>query len=113
MKSNPSPPYVARVVAVFNDNGQNVRGDMKAVITAILLDAEARANDNGFNDQAGDGHLQEPALYLTGIIRAFNGQMNTQNYFSSDLTVMGQDIFNPASVFNYYSPGYTIPATTL
>ena len=42
-----------------------------------------------------------------------NGQMNSQNYFASDLAVMGQDIFNPASVFNYYSPSYTIPSSTL
>jgi uncharacterized protein (DUF1800 family) len=113
VKSNPSPAYVARVAAAFANNGQGVRGDMKAVITAILLDPEARANDNGGSDQAGDGHMQEPALYLPGIVRAFNGSMNSQNYFASDLATMGEDIFNPASVFNYYSPGYTVPATTL
>ena len=72
VKSNPSPAYVARVTAAFNNNGQGVRGDMKAVITAILLDSEARANDNGGADQATDGHLQEPPLYLAGIVRAFN-----------------------------------------
>ena len=70
MKSNPSPAYVARVAAVFADNGLGMRGDMKAVITAILLDAEARANDNGGNDLATDGHLQEPALFLAGLVRA-------------------------------------------
>jgi uncharacterized protein (DUF1800 family) len=113
VKSNPTPAYVARVTAAFNNNGQGVRGDMKAVITAILLDPEARANDNGGADQPTDGHLQEPALYLSGIVRAFNGQMNMQNYFASDLATMGQDIFNPASVFNYYSPSYGIPDTTL
>lgn len=113
VKSNPTPAYVARVTAAFNNNGQGVRGDMQAVITAILLDPEARANDNGGADQPTDGHLQEPGLYLAGIVRAFNGQMNMQNYFASDLATMGQDIFNPASVFNYYSPGYGIPDTTL
>lgn len=113
VKSNPSPAYVGRVVAAFNNNGSGVRGDMKAVITAILLDPEARANDNGFNDQPTDGHLQEPVLFLTGFVRALNGQMNTQNYFSSDMANLGQDIFNPASVFNYYSPNYGIPDTSL
>lgn len=113
VKSNPSPAYVSRVVGAFNDNGHGVRGDMKAVITAILLDQEARANDNGGNDQPADGHLQEPALFLPGIIRAFDGQMNDQNYFASDLANLNQDIFNPASVFNYYSQSYTIPGTTL
>ncbi len=113
VKSNPSPAYIARVAAAFANNGQGARGDMKAVIAAVLLDPEARANDNGGSDQAGDGHMQEPALYLAGIVRAFNGSMNSQNYFASDLTTMGQDIFNPATVFNYYSPSYAVPATNL
>ena len=113
VKSNPSPAYVARVAAAFANNGQGVRGDMKAVLTAVLLDPEARANDNGGSDQAGDGHMQEPALYLAGIVRAFNGSMNSQNYFASDLATMGEDIFNPASVFNYFSPGYVVPTTAL
>ena len=113
VKSNPSPAYVARVSAAFANNGHGVRGDMQAVITAILLDPEARANDDGSNDQGTDGHLQEPALYLAGIVRALNGTMNDQNYFSYDLANLGQDIFNPASVFNYYSPSYVLPQTTL
>jgi uncharacterized protein (DUF1800 family) len=113
VKSNPSPAYVARVAAAFANNGKGVRGDMQAIIAAVLLDPEARANDNGGNDLSGDGHLQEPALYLPGIIRALNGTMNDQNYFASDLATMGQDVFNPASVFNYYSPSYTIPGTTM
>ena len=113
VKSNPSPAYISRVAAAFANNGQGVRGDMQAVITAVLLDPEARANDNGGNDQVGDGHMQEPALYLAGIVRAFNGSMNSQNYFASDLATMGQDIFNPATVFNYYSPSYAVPATPL
>ncbi len=110
VKSNPSPAYIARVAAAFNDNGQGVRGDMKAVITAILLDAEARQNDAGGNDQPSDGHLQEPALFLPALIRAFGGQMNDQNYFSYDLSNMSQDIFDAPSVFNYYSPNYVVPA---
>jgi uncharacterized protein (DUF1800 family) len=113
VKSNPSPAYVSRVAAAFNNNGLGVRGDMQAVITAILIDPEARANDNGQNDQPTDGHLQEPVLYLAGLYRALNGTMTDQNYFSFDLGQMGQDIYNPASVFNYYSPSYTIPQTTL
>jgi uncharacterized protein (DUF1800 family) len=62
VKSNPSPAYIQRVAAAFANNGNGVRGDMQAVITAILLDPEARANDNGGNDQPTDGHLQEPAF---------------------------------------------------
>ncbi len=107
VKSNPTPAYVKRVVDAFNLNA----GDMKAVITAILLDPEARANDAGGADLPTDGHLQEPALFLPGLVRAFGGKMTTQNYYASDMASMGQDLYNPASVFNYYSPGYTVAGT--
>jgi uncharacterized protein (DUF1800 family) len=113
VKSNPSPAYISRVAAAFNNNGEGVRGDMVATITAVLLDPEARANDNGGNDQVTDGHLQEPALFIAAMVRAFGGQMNDQNYYSSDMANMGQDLFDAASVFNYYSPTYGVPGTTL
>jgi hypothetical protein len=57
--------------------------------------------------------LQEPALFIAAMVRAFGGQMNDQNYYSSDMANMGQDIFDAASVFNYYSPTYGVPGTTL
>jgi len=113
VKSNPSPAYVSRVAAAFNNNGSGVRGDMKATITAILLDPEARANDNGGNDQPTDGHLQEPALFMAGMVRAFGGQMTNRNYYSTDLANMGQDVFDSPSVFNYYAPDYLVPGTTV
>ncbi len=113
VKSNPSPAYIQRVAAIFGDNGSGVRGDMKALISAILLDPEARANDNGGNDQPGDGHLQEPALFIAGMFRAFAGSMSNQNYFGWELANMNQDIYNPPSVFNYYSPTYVPPGSTL
>jgi uncharacterized protein (DUF1800 family) len=113
VKSNPSPAYISRVAAAFNNNGAGVRGDMMATISAVLLDPEARANDNGGSDQISDGHLQEPALFIAAMVRAFGGQMNDQNYYSSDMANMGQDIFDAASVFNYYSPSYGVPGTTL
>jgi uncharacterized protein (DUF1800 family) len=113
VKSNPSPAYIGRVAAAFNDNGQGVRGDMAAVITAVLLDPEARANDAGGNDQPTDGHLQEPGLFIAAMVRAFGGKMNDQNYYASDLANMGQDIFSSPSVFNYYSPTYGVPGTAL
>ncbi len=110
VKSNPSPAYVKRVAAVFNDTTNPTgRGDIQAVITAILTDAEARANDAGLLQAANDGHLQEPALFLAGLIRAFGGVNTDQNYFNWDLVQMGEDIDNAPSVFNYYSPGYVIP----
>jgi hypothetical protein len=113
VKSNPSPAYISRVAAAFANNGNGVRGDMQAVITAILLDPEARANDNGGNDQPGDGHLQEPALFIAGMVRAFGGVMSNQNYFGWDLVNMSQDLYNAPSVFNYYSPTFVPPGSTL
>ena len=113
VKSNPSPAYISRVAAAFNNNGQGVRGDMMATIAAVLLDPEARANDNGGNDQSSDGHLQEPALFIAGMVRAFGGQMTDQNYFPWDLVNLGQDLFDASSVFNYYSPTYGVPGTSL
>jgi uncharacterized protein (DUF1800 family) len=113
VKSNPSPAYVQRVAAAFANNGSGVRGDMQAVITAILLDPEARANDNGGNDQPTDGHLQEPALFIAGMFRAFGGTMSNQNYFTWDLVNLSQDIYNPPSVFNYYSPSFVPPGSPL
>ncbi len=107
VKSNPSPAYVSRVAAAFTQSN----GDLKTIVTAILLDQEARANDAGGADQANDGHLQEPALYLPGIIRAFAGTNPTNNNFASNITALGEDIFNPASVFNYFSPSYVISGT--
>ena len=60
--SNPSPEYVGRVAAVFADNGSGVRGDLKAVVSAILLDTEARRGDDPAQAQPSDGHLKEPVL---------------------------------------------------
>ena len=102
--SNPSPAYVQRVAAAFNDNGQGVRGDLKAVISAILLDAEARQGDAGGSRIATGGHLQEPALFLGGVLRALNAYVDDTNYFSWDFFNMDQDLFRSPSVFNYYSP---------
>ncbi len=107
VKSNPTPAYVARMAQVFTTSN----GDMKTLIKAILMDSEARANDEGGSDLSADGHMQEPALFIPGFVRAFNGQMTTATYYASTLATMGQDIFNPASVFNYFSPGYTVGGT--
>jgi uncharacterized protein (DUF1800 family) len=72
--SNPTPAYVGRVSAVFNNNGQGARGDLKAVIRAILLDPEARGNNKTDPDF---GKLREPVLYLTNVLRPFNPIANT------------------------------------
>jgi uncharacterized protein (DUF1800 family) len=111
--SNPSSDYVSRVTAVFNDNGSGVRGDLKAVITAILMDTEARRGDDPTQVQASDGHLKEPLLHITNMLRAVNattdGGSNLQYYASN----MGQYPFYSPSVFNFYPPNYVIPGTQL
>jgi hypothetical protein len=110
VKSNPSAAYVERVANVFNNNGAGIRGDMKAVVSAILLDAEARQNDVAGATQANDGHLQEPILFLAGFLRAMGATVNNQNYFAFDISNMSEDIYNAPSVFNYFSPSYVVPA---
>jgi uncharacterized protein (DUF1800 family) len=113
VKSNPSPAYISRVANAFNGGTGSPRGDMKATIMAILTDPEATANDEGGADQSTDGHLQEPALFISAMVRAFGGTMNDQNYYTSDLASLGQDLFDSPSVFNYYSPGYGVAGTPL
>jgi uncharacterized protein (DUF1800 family) len=108
--SNPSPGYIQRVTNVFNDNGSGVRGDMKSVITAILMDSEARRGDDPGTAVGTDGHLQEPILLISGLMRAFNASSDGSNlsYYSSG---MGQNPLFAPSVFNFYSPNYVIPET--
>ena len=105
--SNPSPAYIAAIAAVFADNGSGVRGDLKAVVKAILKHPEAQLT------APTAGKLAEPALFITRQLRAIGG--NVANYpFMSDLsTDMGQRIFHSPSVFNYYSPNFRIAGTTL
>ncbi|MEJ7668804.1 MAG: DUF1800 family protein [Casimicrobiaceae bacterium] len=106
--SNPSPAYVARVAGAFNDNGQGVRGDMKTVLRAILLDPEARqpVTDPNF------GQLREPVLMVTALLRTLNG--TTDGVGLSDRTAsLGQRVYTPPSVFNYYPAEFTIPGSPL
>lgn len=107
--SNPSPAYVARVAAAFNDNGQGKRGDMKAVLRALLLDPEARA-DPRFNGQA--GMLKEPVLLVTNLLRAIDAKSDGI-YVAKWPRRMGQHLYYSPSVFNYYSAEYKLPGTSL
>jgi len=110
--SNPSPAYVSRVTAVFNDNGSGIRGDMKAVVNAILMDSEARRGDDPTQVQASDGHLKEPVLFMMNLLRATNATSdgaNLQNYASD----MKEEPFESPTVFNFYPPDNSIPGTTL
>lgn len=107
VKSNPSPEYVARVAAAFNDNGAGVRGDLKAVIKAILLDEEARSCA-WYNDPT-QGKLKEPIIRYTHFARAMggvseNGQFwNAGNRYNDQA---GQHPMYSPSVFNFYWPDF-------
>jgi uncharacterized protein (DUF1800 family) len=109
--SNPSPAYIQRVSNVFANNGSSVRGDMKSVITAILLDPEARRGDDPATAVPTDGHLQEPILYMAGLLRAFDATSDGTN-LAGQGSGMGQSALFAPSVFNFYSPNYVIPGTT-
>jgi uncharacterized protein (DUF1800 family) len=113
--SFPSPAYVSRVAAVFANDGTGVRGNMKAIITAILNDREARAADT--DPTADGGHLREPILYFTGILRALeftNVSPQGSYYIATNYTApLGQAPYAAASVFNFFSPSYVIPGTAI
>ncbi|MEP6718569.1 MAG: DUF1800 family protein [bacterium] len=112
--SNPSPAYVGRCAAAFANNGSSVRGDMKAVIKAILLDIEARGD---VKNAPTYGHLREPVLFVTGLLRTFNGTSDgniTATGNRQGLVVdMGQNLFNPPTVFSYYPADLGLPGTNL
>jgi hypothetical protein len=105
--SNPSPAYVARIAAVFADNGQGVRGDLGAVVRAILTDAEARGAAPATNVF---GHLREPAIFITSTLRSLGGQSDGVLLRTAS-SAMGQPIFSPSTVFSFYPPSYEIPGT--
>lgn len=107
--SNPSPAYVSRVAAAFNNDGKGVRGDMKSVIAAVLLDPEARPA----TATSGTGRLREPVVRLANWMRAFNAQSASGRYLLANLddplTGLGQTPLHSPSVFNFYRPNYVPP----
>ena len=113
--SNPSPQYVARVAAAFANNGSGVRGDMKAVIKAILLDPEARADVDPATPNA--GKLREPVVRLANWMRAFHATSASGRFLlgslDDPLTQLGQTPMRSPSVFNFYRPGYVPPNTSI
>ena len=115
VKSNPSPAYVSRIAAVFANNGSNVRGDMQAVIRAILEDTEARAGDTNTADDG--GHLREPILWITNFLRAVgftNTDANSSYYnLSNQSSPLGEAPYRSNSVFNFFPPNYVIPQSTI
>ncbi|MCA1632312.1 MAG: DUF1800 domain-containing protein [Acidobacteria bacterium] len=126
--SNPSPAYVSRVARVFNndcdalyaDGCTNVRGNMRAVVQAVLLDPEARGD---VKTDPNYGKLREPAQYINNVLRAFNVKSFDKTSTSdgvlagrstTDFTgTLDQPIFQPTTVFSYYQPDYEVPGTKI
>lgn len=111
--SNPSRFYVARVAAVFADNGQGVRGDLQAVVRAVLTDVEARDETVAAGQLA--GKLREPMLRLIQCARSFKATSLSGNWEMGNTAdparSLGQSPLRSPSVFNFFRPGY-VPAGT-
>lgn len=103
--SNPSPAYIQRISAIFENNGSGVRGDLKSVIRAILLDAEAR-NDDPASDF---GRLRSPLQHTIAVFRALNADFNEPLGFAYIYRDMGEGILDAPSVFGHYSPAFRLP----
>ncbi len=109
VKSNPSPAYIGRIAAVFINNGAGVRGDLKAVVRAILTDAEARQD----TPDATSGRLKEPLYFISAFLRATNGSIASNSGMAYVYVDMGQAVLSSPSVFNWFSPLYRVPKSPL
>ena len=114
--SNPSPAYVKRVADVFDSGtfssngftfGNGQRGDLRALIAAILLDPEARRGDDPAQTFVSDGKLREPILWVTGIFRML-GATSDGGRVINDTANMGQRYLFPPTVFSYFSPDFAV-----
>jgi uncharacterized protein (DUF1800 family) len=108
IKSNPSPAYVKKVALTFNNNGEGVRGDMGAVVKAILLDPEAR--DCNLIDDEKNGKLRQPIERLVQLFKAFDIEAPSGNVWFVDRVQieeqLGQAFMASPSVFNFFTPFY-------
>ncbi len=115
--SNPTPAYIQRVADVFANNGSGTRGDLLAVVRAILRDSEAR-DPGQLAARAVHGKLREPFLRVTQIMRAFNVQViaapsasNAPFFWDTSFNsgIMGMYPMSSPSVFNFFSPDFEPP----
>ena len=106
--SNPSPAYIGRMTAVFNDNGAGGRGDLGALVRAILLDPEARSGH--VTHPATFGKVREPLLRQSHLWRAFQA-ISINNRYSdwNPEFEFGQAPNRARSVFNFFQPDYQLP----
>ena len=100
--SNPSPAYINAVANAFINNGNNVRGDMRAVLRAIFAHPEASLGTNAA------GKLMEPVLFVISPLRALSATVSDFPFTSDIAEEMGQKVLYPPSVFSYFSPFYQI-----
>lgn len=107
--SNPSAAYVQRVAAVFANDGKGTRGNLAAVVRAVLLDPEARGDTPS---SALEGHLKDPALYMASLARALSASTDGVGLASATQS-MGEPIFTAPTVFNFYPPTYALPGTSV
>ena len=84
VKSNPTPAYIERIASVFNDNGAGIRGDMKAVIRAILTDPEAR--DCEWLEDPFHGMLKEPMVRYMQVLKGLNAYNESNRYYNYNIT---------------------------
>jgi uncharacterized protein (DUF1800 family) len=114
--SNPSPAYIERVAKVFENNGKGVRGDLQAVITAILTDPEARDAATDFGDPE-YGKVRESLIRYTEWARAFTAQSRTGSYDNGStedpIWGLGEMSLRSPTVFNWFTPGYVPPSTSI
>ncbi|MEM9889547.1 MAG: DUF1800 family protein [Actinomycetota bacterium] len=111
--SNPTPAYVARVSAVFDDDGDGVRGNLAAVLRAIVTDTEAFQ----FEPPVDFGKVREPVLRFTSVLRALRVSCTGHPWplysLADRASELGQQPYEATSVFNYYRPGYVPPRTAI
>jgi uncharacterized protein (DUF1800 family) len=103
VKSNPSPAYIGRVAAAFNNNGAGVRGDLRATLAAVLLDPEAQAFTPA------DGRLKDPVLHMIGVGRSLNAQFLDPSGYLNVFNNLSQLVLTPTTVFSFYSPLALVP----
>ncbi len=112
--NNPTPAYVSRAAAAFNNDGSGVRGNLAALVSAVLMDPEARGS---VRPEPNYGHLREPVQYALNLLRAFNAKSvnlaaSSDGYINPQTSAMSQDVFRPLTVFSYYPADYLLPGST-
>jgi uncharacterized protein (DUF1800 family) len=106
--SNPSQDYIARIVSVFKNDGSGVRGNLFAVVKAVLLDVEARECASLTEDTF--GKMSEPVLRYTNFLKALGVVGKSKYFFNHAYNLQNSTFQHPYSaknVFNFYQPDYS------